>query len=124
MTQLYPLGKSFLYPPFLATAGKRGTGRPVLRGMSTHSPGTNGRAARIIWQGVDHSIVIDAEPSSPRAGNTARSAERQYWGAERQPLLQPGEGWDKLRVLGEPMALWLGLMGGYSGICGPWQRFG
>ena len=69
-------------------------------------------------------IVIDAAPHSPRAGNTARGAAKRYGEAEQRSLLRPHEVWDKRRDPGEPTALWLGLKGGYGGICGLWQRFG
>src|SRR2546428_11113849 len=37
-------------------------------------------------------IAIDAGPSSPRVGNTARSVGRPYWGPERRSVPPAGGG--------------------------------
>src|SRR2546428_13886213 len=39
-------------------------------------------------------IAIDAGPSSPRVGNTARSVGRPYWGSEWRSVSRAGGGWD------------------------------
>ena len=106
--------------------GCRGRGEVHSRNLAPLVRGWNKLAAKAYYlAGGGPCIAIDAGPSSPRVGNTARSVGRPYWGPERRSVPRPGEVWDRPQDLGERPTAWLlGLMGGCGEICEPWRRSG